>query len=47
MTYGGDYGSSDDQKLLSYCSDNGEAEDFILFQTESAMLLMVPRTRES
>ena len=42
MAYGGDSGSSDDMELLSDWFGNGEAEDFMIVDTGSGMLLMVP-----
>ena len=47
MTYGGDSGSSDDWQMFSDWFDKGEAADFIIFDTGSGTLLMMPRTRES
>ena len=43
MTYIGDSGSSDDMELLSDWFGNGEAVDFIIVETGSGILLMVPR----
>ena len=42
MTYGGESGSSDDWELSSDWFDNGEAEGFIIVDTGSGILLMVP-----
>ena len=42
MTYGGDSGSSDDWELPSDWSDNGESPDFMIVETGSGILLMVP-----
>ena len=47
MTYGGDYGSSDDWKLSYDWFDNGEAADFMIVDTVSGILLIVPQTSES
>ena len=47
MTYGGEFGSSDDMKLSSDWFGNGEASDFMIFETGSGILLMAPRTRKS
>ena len=41
MTYGSDSGSSDDMELSSDWFGNGEAEYFIIDDTESGILLMV------
>ena len=47
MTYGGEFGSSDDMKLSSDWFGNGEASDFMIFETGSGILLMVPRASTS
>ena len=47
MAYGGDYVSYDDWEISSDWFDNGEVEDFIIFETGSEILLMVPQTRKS
>ena len=47
MTYGGDSRSSDDWDLLSDWSDNVEAAGFMIVETGSGILLMVPSTRKS
>ena len=47
MTYGGDSRSSDDWDLLSDWSDNVEAAGFMIVETGSGILLMVPQTSES
>ena len=44
IIYGGNSGSSDDWELLSDFFDNGEAEDFTVFDTGGEILLMVPQT---
>ena len=46
MTYEGDSGSSDDWELLSDWFDKGEAADFMIVETGSGILLMVPLTRK-
>ena len=43
MTYVGDSGSYDDIELLSKWFGNGEASGFMIVETGSGMLLMVPR----
>ena len=47
MTYVSGSGSSDDWELSSDWSDNGELEDFTIFETGSGILLVMPRTIES
>ena len=47
MTYIGEYGSSDDMDLLSDWFGNGEAVDFIIVETGSGILLVVPRVSAS
>ena len=47
ITYGGDSGSFDYWKLLYDWFDNVEASDFVIVDTGSGILLMVPQTRES
>ena len=42
MTYGGDSGSYNGWKLLSDWSDNGEVADFMIVETGSGILLIVP-----
>ena len=44
ITNGGDSGSSDDWELLSYWFDKVEVADFMIFETRSGILLMVPQT---
>ena len=47
MTYSGDSGSYDDMELLSDWFGNVEAADFIIVETGSGILLMVPRVSAS
>ena len=47
ITYGGESISSDYWELSSDEFDNDEAADFIIVETGSGILLMVPQTRES
>ena len=47
IKYGGDSRSSDDWELLSDRFDNCEVADFMIVETGSGILLMVPRTRKS
>ena len=47
MTYWGDSGGSDYWGLLSDWFDNGEAADFMIVDTVSGILLIVPQTSES
>ena len=42
MEYGGDYGSSDYWELLYDWFDKGELAGFMIFETGSGLLLMVP-----
>ena len=44
--YGGDSGSSYYWELLSDGFDNGEAENFMIVETGSGILLMVTRTNK-
>ena len=47
ITYGGDSESSDYWDLSYDGFDNGEAKDFMIVETGSGILSMVPQTRES
>ena len=47
MTYGGEFGSSDDMKLSSDWFGNGEAADFIIVETGSGIFLMFPQSSAS
>ena len=47
ITYGGESGGYDDWYLSSNGFDNGEAKDFMIVETGSGILSMVPQTRES
>ena len=42
MSYGVESGSSDDMELSSDWFGNGEAADFIIVETGSGILLIVP-----
>ena len=46
ITYGGDSGSSNDWELSYDWFNKGKPSDFMIVETGSVILLMVPQTRK-